>query len=191
MPKTARTAASRGDWFWQEIYERNYQAALRRLALTSEVAFKSEEEFTPRSLLEGLAYRLMNERHKAQTSFQAARVLLEEELKAQPDNPRIHRSLGIVYAGLGNKSDAIREGKLSTNLYPVSKDALAGPEYVASLALIYVMVEEYDAAFDQIEYLVSIPSSFSVSLLKLDPHWDPLRSHPRYQKIIKNNQPAL
>ncbi len=57
-------------------------------------------------------------------------------------------------------------------------------------ALICVMVDEYDAAFDQIEQLLSIPSFFSVPLLKLDPHWDPLRTHPRYKKVLQKYHQA-
>jgi hypothetical protein len=49
------------------------------------------------------------------------------------------------------------------------------------------MLGEYDAALDQIEYLVSIPSWLSVPLLRLDPRWDPLRSHPRFQKLLEKN----
>jgi hypothetical protein len=47
------------------------------------------------------------------------------------------------------------------------------------------MVGEYDKAFDQIEYLFSIPGELSVALLKIDPVWAPLRALPRFQKLIK------
>ena len=59
-----------------------------------------------------------------------------------------------------------------------------GPKYVKDLARIYTSVGEFNAALDQIEYLLSIPSVFSVPILELEPEYDPLRSHPRYQKII-------
>ncbi len=185
MPNTLRIGPGMGDLYWQKIYERDYTAALNSLSSATEVPFKDVTEFTSRSQLEGLAFRLMNEKLKAQISFDDARKVLEKELKSQFGNPRIHSSLGIVYAGLGHKNLAVHEGKLATDLYPVSKDAFEGPNYVINLALIYVMVEEYDNAFDQIEYLLSIPSYFSIPLLKLDPRWDPLRSHERYQKILQ------
>jgi hypothetical protein len=46
------------------------------------------------------------------------------------------------------------------------------------------MVGEADAALDQIEYLLSIPSMFSVSTLRLERRWKPLRDHPRFQAIV-------
>jgi serine/threonine-protein kinase len=127
----------------------------------------------------------MNEPELSHNSFDSARILLEKEAEEQPDDPRTHSWLGIVYAGLGRKEEAIREGKLGTELYPVSKDAYWGPWYVSYLAQIYVMVGEYEEALDQIEYLLSIPTSLSVALLKLDPLWNPLRNHPRFKRLLE------
>ena len=39
----------------------------------------------------------------------------------------LHGQLGIAYAGLGRKDEAIREGKRAVALLPVSEDALWGP----------------------------------------------------------------
>lgn len=125
---------------------------------------------------------------KALPSFDSAGLLLEGELRKRPEDPRVHSSLGIVYAGLVRKEDAIREGKLAVQLYPVSKDAMEGPNLVTNLAIVYVMTGEYDLAFNQIEYLLSIPSFFSVSLLQLDPRWDPIRNHPRYAQLVEKYQ---
>ena len=47
------------------------------------------------------------------------------------------------------------------------------------------MVGEYDAALDEIEYLLSIPSWYSVHSLRLDPDYDPLRDHPRFQALLE------
>jgi hypothetical protein len=47
------------------------------------------------------------------------------------------------------------------------------------------MVGEFDAAIDQLELLLSIPSTLSVPLLRLDPAWDPLRDHLRFKKLVE------
>ena len=47
------------------------------------------------------------------------------------------------------------------------------------------MVGEYDKAFDQIEYLLSIPGELLIPLLKLDPVWAPLHGLPRFQKLVQ------
>jgi len=173
-------------WYTQCIFERDYAAALDHLELVSaDVNSVNEWWYYPWMMLEGMAHRLSGAEEKAGTAFEAARIQLESVIVDRPDDTRIRSSLGVVYAGLGRKEDAIREGKLATELLPVSKDAYIGPRRVEDLALIYTMVGEYQAAFDEIEYMLSIPCYFSVGLLRLDPRWDPLRDHPRYKNLIE------
>ena len=171
-------------WFWQESEERDYESALGRLASAPEEIFRGGDVALPVALFEGFLYRYMDQPELAKRAFESARALLEEELSARPDDHRVHSSLGIVHAALGNKDKAIGEGELAVELYPVSKDALHGPTQVENLAQIYMLVGEHDAALDQMEYLLSIPSSLSVQMLRITPKWDPLRDHPRFQRLL-------
>ena len=94
-------------------------------------------------------------------------------------------ALGIAYAGLGRKQEAIRQGEVAVDLLPTSKDAMRGPYRLMDLAQIYTMVGDYDRAVKWLEYLLSIPSRLSKVLLRIDPTWDPLRNHPRFQKLVE------
>ena len=47
------------------------------------------------------------------------------------------------------------------------------------------MVGDYEAALDELHLLLSIPSYVSVPLLRIDPTWDPLREHPRFQELLE------
>ncbi len=170
------------NWIYQELYERNYQAALELLSSDFVEWYAGQK-----ALNAGLVYWLMNEPELSRDSYDSARILLEKRAKEHPDDPWTHRRLGLAYAGLGRKEEAIREGKLAVELYPVSKDAFWGPGYVFYLAWIYVIVEEYDAALDKIEYLLSIPYELSVQQLKIDPRFDPLRDHPRFKRLLEEN----
>ena len=96
--------------------------------------------------------------------------------------------LGIAYAGLGRNKDAVREGRLALELLPISRDAWRGIKRVKDLARIYVMVGEYDKAIDQLEVLLLRPGWMSIPLLRLDPAWDPLRDHPRFQKLLESDK---
>jgi Flp pilus assembly protein TadD len=127
----------------------------------------------------------MGEPEFAHASYDSARSILEKALDANPGDHRIHSALGIAYAGLGRKDEAIREGERAVELFPVSKDALSGPSLVLNMAIIYTMVGEYGAALDEIEYLLSIPSFLSVPWFRLDPDFDPLRAHTRYKELLE------
>ena len=172
-------------WFLLHVFERNYSAALSEIETVSPVPGASSYSFVPRALLMAVTYDLMHDSNRARAFFDSARVILENELTVRPDDHRVHGALGTVYAGLGRKNDAIREGKLSVELCPVSRDAMAGSGREEEISAVYVMVGEYDAALDQIEHLLSIPSPFSVAYLRLDPRYDPLRKLPRYQEILE------
>ena len=172
-------------WFLQELYERNYESVLDRLSSASIETIELQEVFIPKAQLAGLIYKLMNEKDRARISFDSALTILEKEVKERPDDARMHSSLGIVYAALGRKEEAIQEGKMAVELCPVSKDHNLGVPRIKDLATIYTTVGDYEAALDQIEYLLSIPGYFSVPLLRLDPIWDPLRHHPRLQRLLE------
>ena len=171
---------------WFEINDKNYESALNLLLSSSVEIIEGADVFLPKSVLIGLVYNETGRTELARASFDSARALLERETKERPEDPRVHSSLGRVYAILGQKDKAIREGKLAVKLYPVSKDALLGPTYVLDLARIYVLVGENEAALDKLDYLLSIPcGDFSVPGLKADRTWDPLRSLPRYKQLLK------
>jgi serine/threonine-protein kinase len=171
-------------WFWQEMYEGRYTEALDRLSQSSEDWIRLKTWARPKKLFAAYAYQLLNMPSKAKRAFESAKVMLEGELQLWPQDPRLHSSLGIACAALGEKDKAIREGKHAVELLPISKDAIYGWPYLQDLAHIYVLAGEYEAAFDQIEYMLSITCWFSTTYLKIDPRWNPLRDHPRYKEIL-------
>ncbi|KPK56458.1 MAG: hypothetical protein AMS21_12725 [Gemmatimonas sp. SG8_38_2] len=56
------------------------------------------------------------------------------------------------------------------------------------LAEVLVIGGEYDAAIDQLEYLLTVPSATSVAQLELDPIWNPLRDQPRFKRLLERHR---
>ena len=167
-----------------DIFGGDYQIALTRLSSISSEAFDTQFYFVPKSQLCGQIYGLMGEKQKEHGQYESSRIYLENKVQAEPDDSRLHSSLGIAYAGLGLKEKAVQEAIKATEILPISKEYWRGTHRVKDLAQVYVMVGEYDKALDKIEYLLSIPGELSIPLLKIDPVWAPLRNHPRFQKLI-------
>jgi eukaryotic-like serine/threonine-protein kinase len=172
-------------WFWLNVYERKYSAALSVVAAMSFVSTDDLDRIVPKAMLSGVIYELLDDSARARTCWDSSRIILEQRVKELPKEHSLHSALGLAYAGLGRKGDAIREGELGVELLPISKDALDGCRRLEDMAVIYVMAGENDAALDQIELLLSIPCRFSVHILQLDPRYDPLRKLPRYQKLLE------
>ncbi len=166
-----------------DVYDGNYQDALRRVSLKSE-DFDNQDFFIPVAMQYASIYGYMKN-DLAKKYYDEGLKIIEAKIRQDPNDARLHSARGIAYAGLGRKQEAIREGKLAVDLLPVSKDAMRGICRVGDLARIYVMVGEFDLAINQIESLLSIPGELSISLLRLDPAWAPLRDHPRFEKLLK------
>ena len=138
----------------------------------------------PKAFLEGSIHFLEGDKPRAQIEFEKARVVSEQLLREAPEDPARHAQHGLILAALGQKAEAIAEGKRAVELLPESRDAFDGPQFTASLAQIYAWTGETDEAFRLLDHLLSVPNGIAVSILKLDPAWDSLRKDPRFQALI-------
>jgi hypothetical protein len=68
---------------------------------------------------------------------------------------------------------------------PASKDALAALDPLDSLAVVYTMVGQPGEAIAVLDDRLSRIGSRTAHTLRLDPAWDPLRSDPRFQALLK------
>jgi serine/threonine-protein kinase len=90
----------------------------------------------------------------------------------------------LIYAGLGRKQDALREGNRAVEILPETKDALNGPILKISLARIHTFVGNHDEAIALLERSLATPGGATVNELRFDPTWDALRQNPGFQKLV-------
>ena len=175
----------RWSWYWQEMYQRRYSEALERLESTTDGWIRIKMFARPNALLAAYAYDKLGDADVAASSYEITRELLEAEVTASPKDPRLHSSLGIVYAVQGRHQEAIREGKLACDLLPRSKDGFYYLPYVVDLAHIYTILGDNEEALEQLEILLANPSYLSALFLRMDPRWDPLVDDPRFQALLE------
>jgi serine/threonine protein kinase/Flp pilus assembly protein TadD len=171
-----------------DIFDGKFEDGLARLSATTLKDFATQFYFVPKELLYAQIYELMDEKQLAQQHYASARDVLEARIKEHPEDSRFYSSLGMACAGLDKKQDAIQAAEKAVELLPVSKEAYRGTFRAKDLALVYIMVGEYDKALDKIEYLLSIPGEMSIPLLQLDPRWAPLKGFPRFQRLIEQTK---
>ena len=149
---------------------------------------------TPKSFLAGCTSAARGDVVLANKNFEAARRVFEDAVKEAPNSAERHANLGLCYAFMGRKDQAIREGRKAVDLKPESKDAYDGAIMNCFLALIYARVGENDLAIPLIERLLRTPGavdsvnySITVNDLKFRWEWDLLRDDPRFQKLVSTN----
>jgi serine/threonine-protein kinase len=171
--------------------ERNYAEAEKAIADSPVTII---EIFTGPRLTKnyffGVVAIVQGDRAKARPFFESELQFARNELNEAPDSEARHAQLGLLCAYLGRKEEAIAEGQRAIDLMPVSKDAFDGTAYLVNQAQIYAWVNETDKALDLVEQLLTTPNGLPFQDLKF-PVWDPLRNHPRFQKLLSGLPPKI
>ena len=137
------------------------------------------------ALYAGWAHELRSDTTAARAAFDSALVVLDSVVAVLPEDWRVHRARGLALAGLGRRQEALREARWLQQSEIYRGDAFQGTVLAESRAQILAQSGEIDAALVEIEQLLARPAVLSVHTLRLDPRWDPLREHPRFQRLLE------
>jgi serine/threonine-protein kinase len=182
------------DWFLCALAEHDWQGAEQALAVVMDgVVWADGLVHLRRSFGEGLLARAMHDEERAHRAFTAARREQDEMVQKQKDYAPALCVLGLVDAALGNKEQALQEGRRAMELLPVEQDRGAGQALIAYFAIIAAWAGEKDLALQQLAFAAPTPGARAIAcygVLKLTPFWDPLRGDPRFEKIVASLAPA-
>ena len=177
------------EWLICALAEHDADAAAKALATLGDNNVGNETiKYSPR-FLQGLMARMTKDDAKAQVAFNAARVEQEKLVRTHPDDAGALCVLGMIDAALGQKEQALREGRHAVELVPVEKDAKDGPRVIGYFANIAAWAGEKDLACEQLATAIRYPGPLSYGQLKLLPWWDPLRGDPCFEKIVDSLAP--
>jgi serine/threonine protein kinase/Flp pilus assembly protein TadD len=127
---------------------------------------------------------LRGDRDRTRLWADSTRLAFVEQLRAAPEDAQRLTLYGVALAYLGRKQEAIREGERGVRLLPMSRDAFFGPYLQHQLVRIYLLVGEPERALDALEPLGEFRYTLSPAWMRIDPMFDPLRKHPRFQKLV-------
>lgn len=180
----------------QLMYQRHYDAVIS--ALEPIVAKPDPSlgiKMSDYHALVAAAQKLSGDAEGARATYTRARdFLLDAIKKTGGTQGYVHAMLGLMYAGLGEKELALKEGNAA--LAMEGSDTLLAPAAQEILARIEVQVGENNSALARLPQLLSaryhswfyfVP--LTPAHLRLDPVWDPLRNDPQFQKLIQEVKP--
>ena len=171
-------------WYYQEMRERNYTAAIERLDVAPIDIIGADWAMLPKNLLRADAYRRMGDERQALAAYRSATFLLERIVTMDFEDPRRRSALARAYSGLGKHDQAVNQAQLAVDLSPPNRDAVKNRGFVENLAEILMLAGQKERAIEQLQHLLSEPSNMSPELLRVDPRWDDLRDHPRFADLL-------
>lgn len=181
------------------LMDRDPAAALKVLASCPfDTITSADGSPLPKIYLQACAELMAGDHERASADFEQARPILEATVKKSPDDAFRHGHLGLLYAFLGRKEEALREGRRATDLKPISRDAVDGPAAETFRCLIYARLGMADEAIAMIQTILNRPGgvdyaydSVTLADLRTRWEWDSLRSDPRFQQIVNSPEPRI
>lgn len=171
-----------GNRFWHELNARDFTAARQ----TAE-NYRSNSRNYYLSIVHFLSDKGTSENPSLDSALTNT---IERKLTTPEEEAYRQGRIGLIKAMQGDFQGAIEAGKQALEITPVSKDALNGPDHIYRLAEVYALSGESDLALDVLEDLLSYPNTTTVWRIKLNPLFDSLRDHPRYLRLLADNQMA-
>jgi tetratricopeptide (TPR) repeat protein len=170
------------DAWWLAMTEGRHDDALALLDELPDIHIL-QANWYPKPLVRGMTLRARGE--DAIASFEEAAAILEARLLEADWDERVHAALGLAYAGLGRRNDAVQEARRAVEILPLGRDALSAAWYYLNLASVHAQFGEVDEALELLETILSVPSRYPAG--KMQDHYllIPLREEPRFQEMIE------
>ncbi len=170
---------------WQAAFlDRDFDLALKYLSKVNVDVIENQVEYGPLVYFEAYTHFLAGETELATEKFRQAKIHLEEQRDLEPDDPRIHLTLGITYAGLGEDDLAIESAERATNLVSYDNDAFLGPIFFTYAIQIYALLGDVTRTVDALDYYLSRPGAYSAVGIAKHPNFDAIRDEPEFQTVI-------
>ena len=171
---------------YQWAYEHRYaegiaasQAAAARPGLA-----ENEKIFIESNL--ALFQQFAGDAAAARNTWQHVRAAIEAVLPNKREG-FAYFELALANVALGDTAKAFTI--IERNATSVSKDAVATAGVLVIRAAVSAQAGEKDLAIQQLEISAQAPNGVDYGDLKLNPIWDPLRSDPRFEKIVASLAP--
>lgn len=168
------------------LFDRDPEAALEVVAAAEPVIGDLQYRYYPRELARGWALRLAGDSASAAAAFESAAAELETARAERPEDERIAGALGLAYAGLERRDEAIAAATRSTELMPIEVDVWRGGVHLEELARVHAEFGDADAAIPLLERLLDTPSELSRPILRADPAFDLIRGDPRFAGLLED-----
>ena len=191
-PWTARAYSTQ---LRQLMFEHRYGEIISRLRpLLAERAPSPAVNQDTYYWLLGMAQKLTSDLNGARSTFAQGRDVLTNIQRSGEPQGALHSAIALMYAGLGDKPNALREANRAVELE--GDDTYVAPSAEEVLTVVEAQTGETARAVARLPRLLNSHyfswlsyAPLTLALLRIDPVWDPLRDDPLFQRLINEGKP--
>jgi serine/threonine-protein kinase len=164
---------------------RQYREALDMLAKSRSDLSHDGLVYQPKALMQAEIYHGLGDSIAAREHYEKARRVLLDSLAVHPGDRSIRASLGLAYAGLGRRRQAL--DAIQRSMTPTRGNSRQATAFMGIAIESLGRLGEFDRAFEMIELLFTMQSGREVTLqfLRLWPGFDSLRGDPRFDQVLE------
>jgi serine/threonine protein kinase len=172
------------------LADRNFSEAEKSLAEDPRPEFETgRPALVCRDWLIGWVKRAEGDETAAKDAFAKAREFQLAFVQRIPDDPNQLMVLALTDAALGQKEEALSEGRRAASMRTITENAVDGPLLALDLAQVYLWTGEKEMAIEQLQSLKEVPRALTFGDLSKSPDWDQLRGDPRFQNLLSEMKP--
>ena len=169
--------------YYQEMMWILDEPLLRRIVTLKPVDFYKDQAMGAMKI--GRTWLLLGDTARGRVWGDSALRLVTPRANANPDDAQLAEVMGRDNALAGHNEAAVADARRSLALRETNVDARNGPYFKFQAARILIQAGDYEHALDLIEPLLTMPAGMlTPGWMKLDPNFAPLRSLPRFQRLI-------
>jgi TolB-like protein/Flp pilus assembly protein TadD len=127
------------------------------------------------------AYWVKGKFREARKYAEQAQAAYQEEIRRTPTQSMTHVERAYALAMLGRNGEAAAEG---ARAFELAEDLVARGRVLRWLSRTYVLTGDQERAISTTEQLLKSETFITPAWLRIDPHYAPLRTNPRFQKLI-------
>jgi len=171
------------------ILRRKFQEALEKAEQIPDPSLATDPgDYCAKYLAIGRCQSALKDEAGAREAFVKARDAAQLQLGKDPQDASSHANLASTEALLGRREEALSQIAQARNLLPETKDAFNGPDITETEAEIHATLGDASQAVAILDGLLRRPSPVTVTMLKINPVWDPIRNDPGFQKLISGRE---